>query len=720
MTSPRNRTRGTESFRTWLAHLPEEDLRALLSNRPEALTPAPPDFGSLATRLTLPMCIVDALAACNAAQLATLEDIAARGGELEPVEVTDWEVTEQLLHRGLVFGDPQEVDHPRTVQIVTGVMGALPPGWTLLHQLDVSQDSIDALPADEHRVLDTLAAGDGVGQTHNAAPDADPTQPVPRLIAKGLLERTSSRTVRLPHALRRLLAGEPTAPIPLTPSERVGEPVPDSKADDAGTAAGLGVVRDMEHLIGVLGTRPVALLKDGTLGVRALKQLVKELALESDEVARLISLGHQARLLGLGEPEGLEGHFLAVTEGAAEWLEAGLADKWRVLVDAWCESPWATWAGPRVFSEDTLNHRLPRFRRFVLGVYAHSAAPLGPQEFWEDLRFGSPLFASNSRAETIEHLRDEAEWIGAVALGRATRILFDSSAAAELVPETVSEFIIQADLTVLVPGPLEPAAHRTLASLADLESPGLASVFRISESTLRRGMDRGMTAQEITEFLSQHCPTGLPQALEFAIRDVSKRHGTLRSGPALSYLRSDDPALLELAVVSVPELRQLAPTVAVSSLRVGELLDKLRDKGLSPTAEDESGASIAMAPEPYTLPLARTTARKRPASSVDAAVAALRSARSPQQRPAAAGKDSVLDSAGTADTATSADIARAAARAQRPVTVRYADKSGVLQTLTVTPLRVEGGVIDALTADGKAVRFPLHRLRSVELHNPDE
>ena len=79
--------------------------------------------------------------------------------QLEPVEVTDWEVTEQLLHRGLVFGDPQEADHPRTVQIVTGVMGALPPGWTLLHQLDVSQDSIDALPADEHRVLDLVMEG---------------------------------------------------------------------------------------------------------------------------------------------------------------------------------------------------------------------------------------------------------------------------------------------------------------------------------------------------------------------------------------------------------------------------------------------------------------------------------------------------------------------------------------------------------------------------------
>ena len=175
----------------------------------------------------------------------------------------------------------------------------------------------------------------------------------------------------------------------------------------------------------------------------------------------------------------------------------------------------------------------------------------------------------------------------------------------------------------------------------------------------------------------------------------------------------------ELAVVSVPELRQLAPTVAVSSLRVGELLDKLRDKGLSPTAEDESGASIAVAPEPYTLPLARTTARKRPAATVDAAVAALHSARSPQ-RPAGARGSEASDSADTADTAETANTARAAARAQRPVTVRYADKTGVLQTLTVTPLRVEGGVIDALTADGKAVRFPLHRLRSVALHNPDE
>ena len=350
--------------------------------------------------------------------------------------------------------------------------------------------------------------------------------------------------------------------------------------------------------------------------------------------------------------------------------------------------------------------RLPRFRAFVLGVYAHSAVALNNEEFWEDLRFRSPLFASHTRTVTIEQLRAEAEWIGAIALGKATRVLSDSAAAATLVPETVSEFIIQQDLTVLVPGPLEPATHRTLASLADLESPGLASVYRISEATIRRGMDQGLTAQEMTDFLETHSPTGVPQALSFAIGDVAKRHGTLRSGPALSYLRSEDPALLELAVASVPDLRLLAPTVAISQLRVGELLEKLRAKGLSPTAEDESGASLAVAPEPYLLPTPRTKPRKREPASVDEAVQALRQS---AQNPSAQKEEEP-------DPLT---LARAAARFHADIVISYADKSGELRTVTVKPLSVEGGYIDALGAAGKPVRFPVHRISSVRFADRD-
>ncbi|KKO81107.1 hypothetical protein WU87_01915 [Corynebacterium minutissimum] len=700
MTSPSHRARVTESYREWLSRLPDEDLRALLSTRSDVLSPAPKDFDALASRLTLPMHVVDALAASNAEQLAVLEDIALRGGEVDMVEDTNPEVTSQLKQRGLVFGDAPEV------RIVTAVMGSLPTGWSLRNQVEFDEKDLAALAPEERRVLDALSNGDGMGYTTDTEPDINSEDPAKRLLAKGFLERINAHSVRLPHSLARLLTGDTTPPIPTTPSGRAGTPEPDARADDAGAAAGVEAVRGMERLIELLGSHPVALLKDSSVGVRPLNQLAKSLNMDKEEVARLICLGHHARLLHRGEPDGLEGHFLAPTTGSQDWLEADLGEKWRILLDAWRTSPWASWAETRVLADDSIVRRLPRFRAFVLGVYAHSAVALNNEEFWEDLRFRSPLFASHTRTVTIEQLRAEAEWIGAIALGKATRVLSDSAAAATLVPETVSEFIIQQDLTLLVPGPLEPATHRTLASLADLESPGLASVYRISEATIRRGMDQGLTAQEMIDFLEAHSPSGVPQALSFAIGDVAKRHGTLRSGPALSYLRSEDPALLELAVASVPGLRLLAPTVAVSQLRVGELLEKLRTKGLSPTAEDESGASLAVAPEPYLLPTPRTKPRKREPASVDEAVQALRQS---AQNPSAQKEEEP-------DPLT---LARAAARFHADIVISYADKSGELRTVTVKPLSVEGGYIDALGAAGKPVRFPVHRISSVRFADRD-
>lgn len=700
MTSPKKRARVTESYREWLSRLPDEDLRALLSTRSDVLSPAPKDFDALASRLTLPMHVADALAASNAEQLAVLEDIAHRGGEVDMVEDTNPTITKQLKERGLVFGDAPQV------RIVTAVMGSLPTGWSLRNQVEFDEKDLATLAPEERRVLDALSTSDGMGYTTDTEPDINSEDPAKRLLAKGFLERINAHSVRLPHSLARLLAGDTTPPIPTTPSGRAGTPEPDTKADDAGAAAGLEAVRGMERLIELLGSHPVALLKDASVGVRPLNQLAKDLDLEKEEVARLICLGHHARLLHRGEPDGLEGHFLAPTTGSQDWLEADLGEKWRILLDAWRTSPWASWAETRVLADDSFVRRLPRFRAFVLGVYAHSAVALNNEEFWEDLRFRSPLFASHTRTLTIEKLRAEAEWIGAVALGKATRVLGDSTAATSLVPETVSEFIIQQDLTVLVPGPLEPGTHRALASLADLESPGLASVYRISESTIRRGMDQGLTAQEMTDFLEAHSPTGVPQALGFAIGDVAKRHGTLRSGPALSYLRSEDPALLELAVASVPGLRLLAPTVAVSQLRVGELLEKLRAKGLSPTAEDESGASLAVAPEPYLLPTPRTKPRKREPASVDEAVQALR-------------KSAQNPSAQKAEEPDPLTLARAAARFHADIVISYADKSGGLRAVTVKPLSVEGGYIDALGPAGKPVRFPVHRISSVRFADRD-
>ena len=660
-------------FRTWLASLDEEELATILRNRPDVLNPLPPSIAALATRLLLRTSIARALMNCTARQLAEIEDIARRGGELEEVEDLHPGITRQLKERGLAYGN---------VLIPPEVMPALPTGWSLLEQVRVSPEDISQLPAEERKVLETLSRSNGLGTTRDAAIDADPARPIPRLIAKQLLQRVDATTVRLPRAVHLALNGKSTAPIPV---EGITEsPAPDSKADEAGTAAGLSAVRGMQRVIDSLGTRPIELLKDKTVGVRQLTNLSKALNINEGELRRLIELGMSARLLNRGEPKNMEGNFLTPTELSQDWLDANLAEKWQLLLEAWTISTWTKEGRTLAHTND----RLPGFRDKVLEVYLRGAKPT----FEEALRFHFPLFATHTSDETLADLRAEAEWIGAIALKRPTSVLIEGpEAAARLTPDTVNYFLIQADMTVLVPGPLDPVTHQRLESVADLESPGLASVYRISDASLRRGLDRGMTGEEIHAFFADHGE--VPQTLEFHIGDVAKRHGTLRSGPALSYLRSEDPALLQIALKAAP-LRLLAPTVAVSQLSVHDLLERLREHGLSPAAEDENGASLTVAPEPATLP----TPTARRATALPDIAKAMRNLRDD-----------------TAPTTPSLDIVHAAARTARSITIGYADKNGNEKKRTVTPLTVAGGQIDARAADGSTIRFPLHRITSVTL-----
>ncbi len=288
-------------FRTWLASLEEEELATILRNRPDVLNPLPPSIAALATRLLLRTSIAQALMNCTARQLAEIEGIARRGGELEEVEDLNPDITRQLKERGLAYGD---------ILIPPGVMPALPTGWSLLDQVQVSPEDIAELPDEERKVLEPLSRSNGLGTTRDAAIDADPNRPIPRLIAKQLLQRVDATTVRLPRPVHLALNGKPTAPIPV---EGITEsPAPDSKADDAGTAAGLSAVRGMQRVIDALGARPIELLKDKTVGVRQLTNLSKTLDASEAELRRLIGLGMTARLLSRGEPS-------LLSNGAPRW-----------------------------------------------------------------------------------------------------------------------------------------------------------------------------------------------------------------------------------------------------------------------------------------------------------------------------------------------------------------------------------------------------------------
>lgn len=682
------------SFTRSLTALDDAALRRLIDARPDAFFPAPPQVASLATRLALPGSIARALRRLTAPDLALLERLADAGAEFNPYDATAHAgegKLDNLRTHALVFGDDDEL------RIAPGVLSAVPAGWRVT---DPVPDNLDELVADisspERKVLETLATNGGVGTTKAAAPDAAPDTPIATLIAKGLLVRVDSNTVRLPRPVRDVLRGHPARTFPM--SEPPVREIDQDTVDTAAATQGLDAVRQLRQLITSLLSEPVALNKDGSVGVRARANLRKELGFDP---ALLITIGESAGLIGRGNVDDTD--VLAATKDALTWLDATLSDQWAILLAGWAASPWRTDEDAKLLSPDMHS---PDARGARLTILRHHGDT-------ERLFYFAPLPASQLPPSFINTTIHEARFVGALdstpTASTPMRALLDgadiAAATRALVPAPVDTLIAQADMTVLAPGPLEPDMGAFLERIADLESPGVASVWRITDASVRRGLDAGFTAEEIHAWLDDHVMGEVPQGIAFLIDDTARTHGSIRAGAAMSYLRSADPALITTAAEKLSGIiRPLAPTVAVSQLPLPKLMDALRKAGLQPTAEDETGAQLNMAPEPALVP-ATPSHLPRPTAVTDEQaeqiIARLRSeGTSAEPAPSPAG-DTI-------------ETLRAAARGKRQVTLGYVDKNGRGQTLTALPLSVSAGQVDAhVPATDSVVRIALPRITKV-------
>ena len=135
-----------------------------------------------------------------------------------------------------------------------------------------------------------------------------------------------------------------------------------------------------------------------------------------------------------------------------------------------------------------------------------------------------------------------------------------------------------------------------LSTFADIESRGGATVYRFSETSIRRGLDHGHSGEEIRSFLTKTSKTPIPQPLEYLIADVAKKHGKLRVGFANAYLRCEDQAVIA-AILNDKKLehlafRQIAPQVLVSDTESDETMEELRRAGYFPSGENAQGAVV--------------------------------------------------------------------------------------------------------------------------------
>lgn len=357
-------------------------------------------------------------------------------------------------------------------------------------------------------------------------------------------------------------------------------------------------------------------LKSTGVAVKDVRALSKHLGVDERSTCRLIEL---AGLAGLVSSDGMTER-ITVTALFDEWLSEDPFPRWKTLADAWVnagsslsrvvpsaskergEAPLSVtwyldfdevWRRSRVMS--AINTAPGSGPVDLVSVYER-AVWFGPGR-WKEV---------DDPVEVTTFVLEEAALLGIARaegltpLGRA--LLFGNvdeleGAAREVFPESVSTFTVQADLTALAPGELAPIVSGELALVADAESRGAATFYRFTEASLRRAFDHGRTAETIISFLEEHARPTVPQSLKYLVEDVGRRYGTMRVGAAISYVRVEDAVLLTSLVHNKKTaklgLRQIAPTVAVSSLPMPKVLAGLRAAGFLPAAEDESGAVIA-------------------------------------------------------------------------------------------------------------------------------
>jgi len=302
-------------------------------------------------------------------------------------------------------------------------------------------------------------------------------------------------------------------------------------AERLATERAFAAVSAIAELITELSREPARELSRGGLGLPDTKRLAAVMSVDGDAVAPLVAAAARAGLIACSG-----GHWMG-TEAGEAWMLEGTTPRWGALAGAWLDA---------------------------LPVDVRELLASRPSFSWgEGLRaFVSWLFPAGGEwmDERVAEFTRDAELIGITAHHRTSAagtalLAGDPDGAIALMsaslPDEVGAVYLQHDLSIVAPGPLSPSIDARLRGLADVESRELASSYRITAASVGRALAAGENADSLLDFLRGVSLSGIPQPVEYLIRESAARYGLVRVGGAgsgepltQSYLRSDDTALL--------------------------------------------------------------------------------------------------------------------------------------------------------------------------------
>ena len=592
------------SFSDYLRSVDDAALLLLFSARPDLVTPVPPDMASLAVRACSAPSLARAIDSLNQWQFQVLEAAASLNepfSEKSIVVLTDKEAKialEHLVTIGLVYPSDDGMRLPTQLR---DVIGTEPAGLGPASLAKLKMSELDDAPADAKKVLDRLAWGPprgSVGDIKNPGPG------VTWLLEKKFLVPLDQRTVILPREVAIALRGgkihkerfikQPT----LSGSKRI-----ESQVNLAAIANVSTVLRWVEELLNFWADEPADALRAGGLGVRDLKIVSTHLGVDESCTAFVAELAYLASLISIDADDRI-----LPSNKFDIWLMQTPADRWQMLASQWlitsrvsglvgrAEAKNVAALGPEL---DRVN--AARVRALTLQILGENEG-VAPEwnSFKEVLSWRAPVRRNSSlQDELAEWTLREAEWLGITGQGALSKFGAqflngdDLSSINEDLPKTVDHILLQSDNTAIAPGPLEHEISQALAMMAEIESRGGATVYRFTESTIRRALDHGKTGDEIKTFLVKTSKTPMPQPLEYLIADVAKKHGKLRVGNTSSFIRCEDTALISQIMndkkLEILALRRIAPEVVICDMDATDAMRVLRECGYLPAGESANG-----------------------------------------------------------------------------------------------------------------------------------
>ena len=592
------------SFSDYLRSVDDAALLDLFTARPDLVTPVPPDIASLAVRACSAPSLARAIDSLNQWQFQVLEAAACLNEpflEKSVVTLTDKEAKSALEHLvkiGLVYPSDDGMRLPTQLR---DVIGTEPAGLGPASMAKLKLSELDDAPADAKKVLERLVWGPprgSVGDIKNPGPG------VTWLLEKKFLVPLDQRTVILPREVAIALRGgkihkerfikQPS----LTGAKRIEQQVNLAAIANVST-----VLRWVEELLNFWADEPADALRAGGLGVRDLKIVATHLGVDESCTAFVAELAYLASLISIDADDRI-----LPSNKFDIWLMQTPADRWQMLASQWlitsrvsglvgrAEAKNVAALGPEL---DRVN--AARVRALTLELLRENQG-IAPEwnSFKDVLSWRAPVRRNSSlQDELAEWTLREAEWLGITGQGALSKFGAqfldgdDLSSINEDLPKTVDHILIQSDNTAIAPGPLEHEISQALAMMAEIESRGGATVYRFTESTIRRALDHGKTGDEIKTFLVKTSKTPMPQPLEYLIADVAKKHGKLRVGNTSSFIRCEDTALISQIMndkkLEILALRRIAPEVVICDMDATDAMRVLRECGYLPAGESANG-----------------------------------------------------------------------------------------------------------------------------------